>query len=134
MDDLIKTLKAQLYDRAISPLLGAFLMSWVAWNHRAIVVLLSKDEPIKKFAYLDKVLYPDWHAFGPAVMFPLLSAIFLIFIYPIPARFVYEHVSKEQKRLKLSSSELKTKHLLLKKKQESCGCRFAMLRLRMIAK
>jgi hypothetical protein len=102
MDDLIKSFKAQLYDRVSSPLLSSFLISWAIWNHRLFAVLITSDMKIKeKFAYADNVLYPTVREVGfRGFLWPLSSALILLFVYPIPGRWVYEYVRKEQKRLK----------------------------------
>jgi hypothetical protein len=102
MDDLIKSLKAQLYDRVTSPLLSSFLLAWVAWNHRLFVVLISSDfKGREKFAYVDEILYPHWQqVVGRGFALPLLSALFILLIYPIPSRWVYQRVRADQKRLK----------------------------------
>jgi len=108
MDDLVKSFKSIMYDRVTSPLLSSFLVSWAAWNHRLFVVLLSSDLKLKeKFDYADNILYPTWHevllrGFG----WPLLSALFLIFAYPLPARKVYEYVRKEQQKLKIIQQKI----------------------------
>jgi hypothetical protein len=102
VDDLIKSFKAQLYDRVTSPLLSSFLISWVAWNHRIFFVLTTSDLKLKeRFDFADNLLYPTWkEVLGRGLMWPLLSALALLFLYPIPGRWVYEYVRKEQKRLK----------------------------------
>jgi hypothetical protein len=102
MDDLIKSLKAQLYDRVASPLLSSFLISWAVWNHRIFVVMTSSDLKLQqKFTYADEVLYPHFYEVAfKGFIWPLLSALALLFIYPIPGRWVYQYVRKEQKRLK----------------------------------
>jgi hypothetical protein len=101
MDDLIKSLKAHLYDRLTSPLLSSVLIAWAAWNYRLFVVLLSNLDVQKKFDYIDTILYPTLgDIFARGTIYPLLSALFLIYVYPIPARRVYEYVRSEQKKLK----------------------------------
>jgi hypothetical protein len=102
MDDLIKSFKAQLYDRVTSPLLSSFLIAWTAWNHRLLAVFLTSDMKIKeKFAYVDEVLYPGIHEIGlRGFLWPLLSALALLFLYPVPGRWVYQYVRTEHKRLK----------------------------------
>lgn len=102
MDDLIKSFKAQLYDRVSSPLLSSFLISWAAWNHRLFLVLASSDLKLKeRFEFVDSVLYPTWREVcGRGMAWPLLSALALLFLYPVPGRWVYQYVRKEQKRLK----------------------------------
>lgn len=102
MNDLINSFKAQLYDRVTSPLLSSFLISWVVWNHRLFLVSTTSDMKLKeRFDFIDNVLYPTWHeVLGRGFTFPLLSALFLLFVYPIPGRLVYKYVRSEQKRLK----------------------------------
>lgn len=102
MDDLIKSFKAQLYDRITSPLLSSFLISWAIWNHRLFLALATSDLKLKeRFDFVDNVLYPTWkEVAGRGMAWPLLSALALLLLYPIPGRWVYEYVRKEQKRLK----------------------------------
>lgn len=108
MDDLVKSFKAVLYDRVTSPLLSSFLFAWAAWNHRLFVVLISSDLKIKdKFEYVDTVLYPTlYEKTFPGFVWPLLSALVLIFVYPWPARKVYEYARKEQQRLKVIQQKI----------------------------
>jgi hypothetical protein len=102
MDDLIKSFKAQLYDRVTSPLLSSFLISWAVWNHRLIFVLTTSDLKLnERFSFVDNILYPTWiQVIGRGIAWPLLSALALLLLYPIPGRWIYEYVRKEQKRLK----------------------------------
>jgi hypothetical protein len=101
MDDLIKSFKAQMYDRVTSPLLSSFLISWAAWNHRLFFALLSDLKLAEKFKYIDDFLYPTWfEVLGRGLFFPLGVALLLIYAYPIPARRVYQYVMAEQKKLR----------------------------------
>jgi len=101
MDDLIKSFKAQLYDRVTSPLFSTLLITWATWNHRLFFALVSSSELQKKFDYIDEVLYPTWkEVLGRGTLFPLLSALFLIYVFPKPARWVYEYTREEHKELK----------------------------------
>lgn len=102
MDDLLKSLKAQLYDRVASPLLSSFLISWVLWNHRLFVVLTTSDLKLQdKFDYVDNTLYPTWmQIVGRGFAWPLLSALVLLLAYPFPGRWVYAYVRDQQNRLK----------------------------------
>jgi len=101
IDDLWTSLKAQLYERTTSPLLGTLAIAWVAWNHRLFVVLLAGDPFSDRFAYIDEVLYPDWKAtvlFGAVL--PLVTALVFLFVYPFPAKWVFQFWRKRQKELK----------------------------------
>lgn len=101
LDDLAKTVKAQLYERASSPLLGAFAISWIAWNYRFLLVLISSMPTAEKFTYIDTNIFSSYQViFLHGTLYPLLTTLSLIFIYPIPAKFVYEHWRKRQRELK----------------------------------
>ncbi|KFF70876.1 hypothetical protein [Pectobacterium brasiliense] len=100
-EDLIKTVKAQLYDRITSPLLGCFLISWFIWNYKFIFTLFSDMKIIEKFKYIDNVIYDgasDY--FIHCLALPLITTMFFIFIYPYPAKFTYEFFRKRQVELK----------------------------------
>lgn len=101
LDDLAKSVKAQLYERVSSPLLAAFSMSWVAWNYRFILILVSSMSATEKIAYVDSQIFPTFQEIASrGALYPLLTALSLIFIYPIPAKYVYQHWRLRQKELK----------------------------------
>jgi|WetSurMetagenome_2_1015567.scaffolds.fasta_scaffold43183_3 hypothetical protein len=101
LDDVIKTVKAQLYDRATSPLSGAFILSWCGWNWKFLFLLISDMPVMQKFSYAEATLYPTFFAsMLTGFIYPLLTTAFIIFIYPIPARFVYGYWRNQQKKQK----------------------------------
>lgn len=101
LSDLAKTVKAQLYERVSSPLLGAFAISWTAWNYRFVLVLVSSMPVAEKFAYIDSNIFDSYkNIFLHGTLYPLLTTLSLIFIYPVPAKFVYEYWRKRQRELK----------------------------------
>lgn len=101
LSDLAKTVKAQLYERVSSPLLGAFAISWAAWNYRFVLVLVSSMPVAEKFTYIDSNIFDSYqNIFLHGTLYPLLTTLSLIFIYPFPAKFVYEYWRKRQRDLK----------------------------------
>ena len=101
LDDLSKSIKAQLYERVSSPLLARSCLSWVAWNYRVIMVLVSSMPFTEKISYIDTHIFPTYQqVLLQGSLYPLLTALFLIFAYPIPAKYVYEHWRKRQRELK----------------------------------
>lgn len=100
LDDLTKEIKAQLYERVKSPLFGAFALSWVAWNYRALLAVIS-DMPFKdRMVYLDG-LYPSLEdQFLHCLWWPLLTATLFLLAYPWPARGMYWYWAWQQKELK----------------------------------
>lgn len=96
-EDILHSAKVNLVDRLNSPLIGAFTVSWCAWNWKFLVILFSDASVSTTFALVDQVAFSDWKAiiFRGAV-FPLLTALAYVFLYPYPARYVYEFTLRRQ--------------------------------------
>lgn len=100
-EEFTTAVKAQLYERVSSPLLSSFVVSWCCWNYKLILILVSSMSALEKIVYIDLNLFPDaasvvWRG----VALPLITSLFLIFVYPYPAEFTYKHAKKNQRRLK----------------------------------
>ncbi|MFT3955643.1 MAG: hypothetical protein QM722_15030 [Piscinibacter sp.] len=99
--DVINSIKATLYDRTSSPLFGAFALSWAGWNFRLLLVFFSEGNYAEKLIYVTGILYRDELAyFLSFLLYPLATAVIVIYAYPIPARKVYEYTARQQKKLR----------------------------------
>lgn len=99
-EEISKSVRSYLYQRASSPLLGAFLFSWSLWNYRFLFVLLGTASASDKFLLIDTqifVTFADYVVKG--FVLPLATALIYIYLYPIPAAWVYEYTQK--KRMKM---------------------------------
>jgi len=101
IDDVIKTLKAHLYERASSPLFGAFFVSWCLWNYRFLMVVFSSLPVQEKFQLIESTIFIDkWSYATRGSILPLITTLLVIFVYPYPAKFVYGFWRRRQKELK----------------------------------
>ncbi|NYH12194.1 hypothetical protein [Pseudomonas moraviensis] len=101
LDEFTTTIKAQLYERVSSPLLSSFIFSWCGWNYKFLLVILSSISAHEKLTYIELNIFPTLNSkITYGALLPLLTSLFLIFIYPIPAEFIYRHVKTNQRRLK----------------------------------
>lgn len=101
LGEVAKTIKAGLYERVTSPLLGSFLISWTIWNYKFIAVIFASIPPQEKISLIENTIFPNiTSSLLRGGLYPLLTTIVFIFIYPYPARFVFEFWRKEQKTLK----------------------------------
>ena len=67
-------------DSVSSPLLASFCLSWVAWNYRFIMVLVSSMPFTEKISYIDTHIFPTYQqVLLQGSLYPLLTALFLIF-------------------------------------------------------
>lgn len=74
--------RGQVADRLGNPFAGAFLIAWVAFNFRLLVVLFWIEPYREKFQYIDEMLYPHfgyWLLRG--VVLPILGAYAYLFLY-----------------------------------------------------
>lgn len=99
--DVVTIVKAQLYERANSPLLASFALSWSAFNYKFFVVILSSANIEERLRLLDTVVFPPtWDTALRTAIYPLLAAAFFLFVYPYPAKFVFSFWRSRQRELK----------------------------------
>lgn len=87
LDDITKSIKATLYERATSPLFGSFALSWIAWNYQLLFTLFGEGDYDTKFSYIELFLYPDWKCYllENGFVYPFTTAVIIILVYPWPA-------------------------------------------------
>lgn len=113
MEDVIKSIKAFLYERTASPLFGAFTISWLVWNYRVIAILLDGHATVaEKFSLLDTHFGHTVQIAGHSYDVPYLGhlinglaapaslAAAYLYLYPIIAKPVYQHSLHKQKELR----------------------------------
>ena len=115
VDDLIKSIKLNIYERVTSPLLGTFVISWCLYNYRLIIVVLSSKSPKEKFDLLDTVIFNSdslWYRMSDTCFWPLIVSLIFIFVYPYPAKWIYGFWRSRQKELKEKRQEIDNETLL----------------------
>lgn len=100
IDEILKSAKAQISERIASPLIGSFSLSWCLWNYKFLVILFSNTSVSQTFSLVDSVAFPTTGSLViNGVLLPALTAVIYIFVYPYPARFVYEFTRRRQKEI-----------------------------------
>jgi hypothetical protein len=112
MEDLFNSFKALLYDRTSSPLFGALFVSWLIWNYKAVLVIFSFNPLIVKLDYFSDTLYPISTSFSFThpifilIIYPTVTAIAYIYLYPIPAKHIYRYSRNAQRELREVKQEI----------------------------
>lgn len=129
MEDIVKSMKAHLYDRVSSPLLFSFVCSWVLWNYRLIIIVISGDSAAKKFTNIDAL--PKTHtifsSFGyelwsqtywlyVGVLGPLLTTLFYLVILPHFETWAYRRSA--QKTVDLKKAKIDSENATLVTEEE----------------
>ncbi|MBE3681695.1 hypothetical protein [Vibrio campbellii] len=123
--DAMTSIKAYLYERAVSPLLGSLIVSWAAWNYRFFFLAVSDLKYAEKMAEIEKfyqiadthnVLWLfDWtvsNFWAIGVVFPLITSMLYLFVFPFPAEWVYRFSLGRQKVLNDLKNEKQENELL----------------------
>jgi hypothetical protein len=98
---------------ANSPLFGSFVIAWLCWNHRFVVVLFSSLPIDQRLEFIDKHIYVDhWDKWEQGLLYPLATAVLFILIYPYPAKFFYGYWLKRQRELKQLRDKIEDASLL----------------------
>lgn len=101
MNDLLNSLKAYLYDRASSPLFGAFVTSWCLWNWQVLLLLFSNMEVERKIFVIETQIYADKDILiNYCFYYPFFSSIGVLLLYPLPSIIVYAYWRWQQNLLK----------------------------------
>ncbi len=100
VDEIVKSAKAQLSERIASPLIGSFAISWCLWNYKFIVILFSAASVSQTFALIDTIVFSTtWSLILNGALLPAATTFAYIFVYPYPAKFVYEFTRRRQKEI-----------------------------------
>jgi len=127
--DAMKTIKVILYERITSPLLGAFMLSWCLWNFRFLIVIFSSLPVTDKFNIIDTTIFPTQAAtLLRGLVYPLMTTVFFIYVYPYPAKKVYEFWRSRQKELKEIRQKIEDEEPL--SKEEAKMIRSEMYRIK----
>ena len=98
VDEIVKSAKAQLSERIASPLIGSFAISWSLWNYKFLVILFSAASVSQTFALVDIMVFPTtWSLILNGVLLPAATTFAYLFLYPYPAKYVYEFTRRRQK-------------------------------------
>lgn len=123
MEDMVKAIRTYVYERASSPLLMSFGVSWILWNYRLLLIICSAMSPTDKLMAIDLLWveytssFAYWIQFG--VLFPLLSALAYLYIYPVPAAYVFKHARRQQKKLKEMQAQIEDETPLTKAESQN---------------
>lgn len=101
MSDLLETLKRDLSERLSSPLISSFCISWALWNYKFLLIVASSNSISTTFALIEKFSFSSIGEIATkGLLLPTLTALAYIYLYPIPAEYIYKRVQQNNKRLK----------------------------------
>lgn|GEM_PF-3309965 len=87
--DSMTSIKAYLYERAVSPLLGSLIVSWAAWNYQFILLWVSGMKFPEKLRYVHVLYSSDYEIYLQGMLFPFLTSMAYLFLFTYPAEWVY---------------------------------------------
>jgi hypothetical protein len=98
--DIANNIQTQLTERLSNPLGGSFVIAWLLLNYKFIIILLSLNTVSTTFKLIETLCFPTISTMLlNGVLFPLVMALLYLFVFPYPAKFVYEFTQKRQKEI-----------------------------------
>lgn len=118
-EELKNSIKAKLYDFAYTPFMSSYVISWILFNHKYLLVYFGTSTLDDKLFYLG-----ECHV---ELLFPLYVALIYVFIYPAIALVFYyatlwynkqtmtikQHIEDETPITQEKARELKREHYKL---------------------
>lgn len=105
--DIITSIKANLYERIVSPFSGAFLIAFILANFELVLLVFSDKSFGYKVRYIHDILYVNpLDCALHFLVYPLFSAFIFIVIYPYPSRWAYKYWQTQQSKLKAIKLEI----------------------------
>ncbi|MDX1366806.1 hypothetical protein [Pseudomonas sp.] len=99
-EQIFGSIKNQIDERLSNPLAGSFLLSWCLWNYKFFVILFSAENVIKTFELIDIIVFPDIKTtLLKGLLYPAITSAAYIFLYPYPAKYVYEFSRNRQREI-----------------------------------
>ncbi len=86
LEDIDKSIKATLYDRLTSPLIGSYITAWCVFNYKIFLVIFSSLNYPEKINELEN-LFSWWGAYLLRYGIPFLWTVFYILWYPYIAQW-----------------------------------------------
>lgn len=110
--DAVTSIKAYLYEKAASPLLGSLIISWCAWNYKFLLMLVSGLSFPDKLRYINILYSNNYECYFQGMILPLVTSILYLFVFPFPAQFVYKFSLGKQKALNELKNKIQENELL----------------------
>lgn len=112
-NEVTKSILSNIQDRAVSPLWGAFVISWAIWNYKLILAILAFMPLDEKISFIDQVLYTNiWRNSLFLGIGPLVTSLAFLFLYPYPAKVVFRFWRGKQKELRDIRLDIENESLL----------------------
>lgn len=119
LSETYNSLKAYLYDRTTSPLLGSLVFSWIIWNYKFILLLFSNLSYPDKLRMINILYGSDFHVYITGFTAPLLTALFYIYIFPYPSKYVFKFSLERQDELNALKQRIHNNQLISLEKSQS---------------
>jgi hypothetical protein len=110
--DMLGGLRSLLKERLVSPLIPAFILSWLMWNYRVVLTIFSHENLETKFSVIEGMFPTFWVHCIDGVLIPLLFSLAYIYLYPFVSIPIYRIALINQGRLRGERQKAEKEKLL----------------------
>lgn len=98
-EELGRSLTLYINEKIKSPLAGGFVLAWLVINHKVVMLIFSATAIQTKYYIISQTLYPDgFEKYAYLFVYPLLSSITFLLVYPYPSRWAYMYSTYQQNK------------------------------------
>jgi|GEM_PF-7129046 len=136
MEDIIKSIKATLYERVSNPFILSFLMAWCIHNYRVIMIIISNESLNIKLVNIDLYFNGSFMLNGlvinygcilHSIIIPLIYSLIYIYALPVLSKRIIHYHFKMQRELLSAKHDAEGLELLTKEKSRELRQYFILL-------
>jgi hypothetical protein len=116
--DTLGGLRSLFKERSVSPLMPAFIISWLMWNYRVAIIILSGEDLDTKFSMIDKIFSTLYIHILDGVLIPISFALAYIYLYPLVSLPIYSFSLNRQRDLREARQKADKEKLLSEQDKE----------------
>lgn len=106
LTEIKNSVKAKLYDSTNSPFLSSYIVSFILYNHKYILIYFGNFE--------DKLSLLEANGLAwDGIIAPVLFALSYVYVYPYLLKFFYRYTLQRQKERIDIKQEIEDKQLII---------------------
>lgn len=111
--DIWASLVAGVRERTTNPLTAALVISWIFWNYKFAIVLISNESPATKLQLIERLYPANLETYlGSALLMPIVTAFLYVLAYPLLSRKIVKYSREHQIELANSIKVVEGNRLL----------------------
>lgn len=107
MDKAIDLIKEIFHERINNTFTKSFCISWILWNYKFIMILLSDNSVSTTILLINRFAFPNFIlSLVYGILLPLISSLLYIYLSPIITKYINSYILKKNIEIKDALNEV----------------------------